>query len=165
MARLYRLHPDSSYLKVPRVFARVFCDPGTLPGTVRFYEALTSVSLDMDMDIPESGLHVVAVGPFLILEMDKGKLDRAGVAAETHVTILNANLDEAVAKQVAVGAQIVQKRWEAPRARECACGTRTDCWRSTLTTAPAPTTSTSPARHSADSTGLTSSRSRETHSR
>jgi hypothetical protein len=76
MARLYRLHPDSSYLKVPRVFARVFCDPGTLPGTARFYEALTSVSLDMDMDIPESGLHVVAVGPFLILEMDKGKLDR-----------------------------------------------------------------------------------------
>ena len=52
MARLYRLHPDSSYLTAPRVFARVFCDPGTLPATVRFYEALTSVSLDMDMDIP-----------------------------------------------------------------------------------------------------------------
>jgi hypothetical protein len=62
MARLYRLHPDSSYLKVPRVFARVFCDPGTLPGTVRFYEALTSVSLDMDMDIPESGLHASRSG-------------------------------------------------------------------------------------------------------
>ena len=98
----------------PRVFARVFCDPGTLPGTVRFYEALTSVSLDMDMDIPESGLHVVAVGPFLILEMDKGKLDRAG-GSRTHVTILNANLDDAVARQVAAGAQIVQQRWDAPR--------------------------------------------------
>jgi hypothetical protein len=94
------------------VFARVFCDPGILPGTVRFYEALTSVSLDMD--IPESGLHVGAVGPFLILEMDKGKLDRAGPAAETHVTILNANLDDAVARQVAAGAEIVQQRWEAP---------------------------------------------------
>jgi hypothetical protein len=35
----------------------------------------------MDMDIPESGLHVVAVGPFLILEMDKEKLDRAALAA------------------------------------------------------------------------------------
>jgi hypothetical protein len=66
----------------------------------------------MDMDIPESGLHVVAVGPFLILEMDKEKLDRAGLAAETHVTVLN--LDDAVARQVAAGAQIVQQRWEAP---------------------------------------------------
>ena len=56
----------------------------------------------MDLDIPESGLHVVAVGPFLILEMDKGKLDRAALAAETHVT----NLDDAVARQVAAGAQI-----------------------------------------------------------
>jgi hypothetical protein len=84
------------------VFARVFCDPGTPPRTVRFYEVLTSVSPDMDLDIPESGLHVVAVGPFLILEMDKGKLDRAALAAETHVT----NLDDAVARQVAAGAQI-----------------------------------------------------------
>jgi hypothetical protein len=58
MARLYRLHPDSSYLKEPRVFARVFCDNGTLLDTVRFYENLTSETLDMDLDIPESGLHV-----------------------------------------------------------------------------------------------------------
>jgi predicted enzyme related to lactoylglutathione lyase len=114
MARLYRLHPDSSYLTTPRVFARVFCEMGTLAATVRFYEALTSARLDMDMDIPESGLHVVAVGPFLILEMDTQKLDRAGLAAQTHVTILNADLDTSVARQVAAGAQIVQPRWEAP---------------------------------------------------
>ena len=94
MARLYRLHPDSSYLRAPRVFARVFCELGTLPATVRFYEALASVSLDMDMDIPEAGLHVVAVGPFLVLEMDEAKLDRAGQAAQTHVTVLNASLDD-----------------------------------------------------------------------
>ena len=86
----------------------MFCDPGTLGRHCPFgYEALMSVCLDMDMDIPESGLHVAAVGPFLILEMDKGKLDHAGLAAETHVTILNANLDDAVARQVA-GAQILQ---------------------------------------------------------
>jgi hypothetical protein len=152
MARLYRRHPDSSYLTAPRVFTRVFCDPGTLPGTVRFYEALASVSLDMDMDIPESGLHVVAVGPFLILEMDKRKLDRGGQAAETHVTILNANLDDAVARQVAAGAEIVQQRWESPPpVPGCACGTRTACWLNTSSTAPAPTTSTSPGRHFADS--------------
>jgi hypothetical protein len=114
MARLYRLHPDSSYLTAPRVFARVFCEMGTLAATVRFYEALTSARLDMDMDIPESGLHVVAVGPFLILEMDTQKLDRAGQAAQTHVTVLNADLDTSVAREVAAGAQIVQPRWEAP---------------------------------------------------
>jgi predicted enzyme related to lactoylglutathione lyase len=114
MARLYRFHPDSSYLTAPRVFARVFCGTGTLAATVRFYEALTSARLDMDMDIPESGLHVVAVGPFLILEMDTQKLDRAGQAAQTHVTVLNADLDTSVARQVAAGAQIVQQRWEAP---------------------------------------------------
>jgi predicted enzyme related to lactoylglutathione lyase len=114
MARLYRFHPDSSYLTAPRVFARVFCEMGTLAATVRFYEALTSARLDMDMDIPESGLHVVAVGPFLILEMDTQKLDRAGQAAQTHVTVLNADLDTSVAREVAAGAQIVQERWEAP---------------------------------------------------
>ncbi len=116
MARLYRLHPDSSSLTSPRVFARVFCDVGTLPDTVRFYEALTSLTLDMDMDmeIPEAGLHVVAVGPFLILEMDREKLDRAGQAAQTQVTVLNADLDEAVARQVAAGAEIVHQRWDAP---------------------------------------------------
>ncbi|MDQ6697122.1 MAG: hypothetical protein M3Z46_06660 [Actinomycetota bacterium] len=114
MARLYRLHPDSSFLTSPRVFARVFCDMGTLSGTVRFYEGLTSMTLDMDMDISEAGLHVVAVGPFLILEIDVAKLDRAGQAAQTQVTVLNAHLDEAVERQVAAGAEIVQQRWNAP---------------------------------------------------
>jgi hypothetical protein len=114
VARLYRAHPDSSYLKEPRVFARVFCDTGALLDTVRFYEDLTSETLDMDLDIPESGLHVVAVGPFLVLEMDKALLDRAEQAALTHITVLNAHLDEAVAQRVAAGAQIVQSRWDAP---------------------------------------------------
>ena len=74
----------------------------------------TAVSLDMDMDIPESGLHVVAVGPFLILEMDHEKLDRAAQAAETHVTVLVPHLDDAVTQVVGSGAKIVQQRWDAP---------------------------------------------------
>jgi hypothetical protein len=86
-------------LIAPRIFSRVFCDPGTLPEIVRFYQTLTSATLDMDMDIPEGGLHVVAVGPFLLLEMNKDKLDRAGQAAETHVTVLSAHLDDTVARQ------------------------------------------------------------------
>ncbi len=92
----------------------MFCDPGTVARTVRFYEALTSVPLDMDMEIPEAGLHVVAVGPFLILEMDPEKLDRAAQAAQTHVTVLVPDLDAAVTRLVADGAQIVQQRWASP---------------------------------------------------
>jgi hypothetical protein len=114
VARLYRLHPDSSYLTAPRVFSRVFCEPGALTDTVHFYRTLTAVDPDMDLDIPEAGLHVVAVGAFLILEMDPAKLDRAGSARQTHVTVLNADLDAAVARQVAAGARIEQPRWEAP---------------------------------------------------
>ncbi|MBJ7597788.1 MAG: VOC family protein [Candidatus Dormibacteraeota bacterium] len=96
------------------MFVRVFCEPGTLVETVRFYEALAGVSVDQDMDIPESGLHVVAVGPFLIIEMDRTKLDRAAQAAETHVTVLVADLDDVMTHQVAAGAQVVQPRWDAP---------------------------------------------------
>jgi hypothetical protein len=108
MARIYREHPDSCYLTAPRIFARVFCKPGRLLATVRFYQQLTRARLDMDMDIPEAGLHAVAVGPFLILELDA---KQHGLAAQTTVTVLNANLHEAVARQVTAGAEIVQARW------------------------------------------------------
>ena len=111
MARIYREHPDSSYLLAPRISTQVFCQPGQLIETVRFYEQLTQERLDMDMDIPEAGLHVVAVGSFLILELDT---EQHGLASQTTVTVLNADLDQAVARQVAAGAEIVQERWEAP---------------------------------------------------
>jgi predicted enzyme related to lactoylglutathione lyase len=89
----------------------VFCKPGQLIATVRFYQQLTQARLDMDMDIPEAGLHVVAVGPFLILELDA---EQHCLAAQTTVTVLNADLDDAVAQQVTAGAEIVQERWTAP---------------------------------------------------
>jgi len=111
MARIYREHPDSFYLLAPRIFTRVFCHTGQLIPTVRFYEQLTQERLDMDMDIPEAGVHVVAVGSFLILELDAAQ---HGLAAQTTVTVLNADLDAAVATQVAAGAEIVQERWEGP---------------------------------------------------
>ena len=111
MARTYRKHPDSSYLEEPRIFARIFPEAGTLPETVRFYEVLTGARLDMDTDIPEAGLHVVAVGNFLILELTA---EDPGMARETSVTVLNADLDDAVARQVAAGAEIVQERWDSP---------------------------------------------------
>jgi predicted enzyme related to lactoylglutathione lyase len=111
MARIYREHPDSGYLTAPRTFVRVFCGPGELVNTVRFYERLTQTRLDMDMDIPEAGLHVVGVGSFLILQLDP---EERGLAAQTSVTVLNADLDEAVERQVAAGAEIIQERWEGP---------------------------------------------------
>jgi len=56
------------------------------------------------MDIPEASLHVVAVGPFLILELDA---EQHGLASQTTVTVLNGDLDRAVARQVGAGAEIV----------------------------------------------------------
>ena len=114
MARLYRTHPDSSELSAPRVFSRVFAPFGSLKDTVGFYQALTGATLDMDMDIPEGGLHVVAVGAFLVLEMDPAKLDRIEQAQQTHVTVLAPHLADAVHASVTRGAEIVQGRWEAP---------------------------------------------------
>lgn len=111
MARIYRVHPDSSYLTAPRVFVRVFVGPGALVSTVRFYEQLTAARLDMDADIPEAGLHVVSVGSFLVLELDA---EQHGLAARTTVTVLNADLDQAVARQLAAGAEIVEDRWDGP---------------------------------------------------
>jgi predicted enzyme related to lactoylglutathione lyase len=111
MPRIYREHPDSSYLTAPRVFTRVFVEPGELVGTVRFYEQLTGARLDMDADMPEAGIHVVAVGSFLVLELQG---EQHGLAARTTVTVLNADLEAAVTRQVAAGAEIVQERWESP---------------------------------------------------
>ncbi len=114
--RIYRRHPDSSDLTQPRVFARTFCDAAKLAQTVGFYEALAGVRLDQDIDIPNAGLHVVAVGPFLILALDEVKLgaERYAQASATCATVLNADLDRAVAQVVAAGAEIVQPRFALP---------------------------------------------------
>jgi hypothetical protein len=63
----------------------VFCGVGELLATVRFYHTLTATGLDMDMDTPEAGLHVVAVGPFLILEL---AAEQHGLAARPTTTSL-----------------------------------------------------------------------------
>ncbi len=111
MARLYRRHPDSSTLSAPRVFARVFPEAGALVECVNFYRDLTGAAPDMDMDFPEANLHVVAVGPFLILEL---VAEDRGLAAETTVTVLNADLEAAAERAIAAGAVLVQARWQSP---------------------------------------------------
>ena len=110
MARIYESTPTPPTSPLRGSSPECSASP-QLIDTVRFYEQLTQARLDMDMDIPEAGVHFVAVGPFLILELNAAQ---HGLAAQTTVTVLNADLDEAVARQVTAGAEIVQERWTAP---------------------------------------------------
>jgi hypothetical protein len=114
VARLYRKHPGSSVLEAPRIFTRTFPQMGKQKDAVRFYQALTGTELDIDLDIPEAGLHVVGVASFLILELDPEKLDRIESAKQTHVTVLAPHLEVAVAASVRRGAEIIQERWQSP---------------------------------------------------
>ena len=117
MARLYRRVTDSSTFTSPRVLARVFPEHGRFTETVRFYERLTGVTLDMDLDVGEAGLHIAAVGSFLILDLDPATLDRAEQARQTPVTMIFADLDAAIAASVAGGAQVVAAPFPAPTGR------------------------------------------------
>lgn len=82
MARLYRRVIDSSGFTTPRVMARVFPAYDRFEDTVRFYERLTGATLDMDLDVPEAGIHIAPVGSFLILDLDPAMLDRADKPAK-----------------------------------------------------------------------------------
>ena len=117
MARLYRRVTDSSGFNEPRVLARVFPEHGRFVDTVRFYEHLTSSALDMDLDVREAGLRIVAVGSFLILDLDPTLLDRANQARQTPVTMIFANLDDAISVSLAAGAEIVAAPFAAPTGR------------------------------------------------
>jgi predicted enzyme related to lactoylglutathione lyase len=114
VAHLYRRQPDSSVLTAPRVFSRVFPDLGQLRRTVEFYQSLVGTELDIDLDLPEAGLHVVGVGQFLILEMDPGKLDRIEQAKQTTVTVLVPHLEDAVRASAQRGSAIVDGPWQSP---------------------------------------------------
>jgi hypothetical protein len=115
---------DSSTLPLPRVFVRVFPEMGALKQAVRFYESLTELRLDIDMEIPDAGLHVVGVGSFLILEMDPDKLGRIEQAKQTRITVLAPYPKPAVASSLRHGAVVLQDRWESPPAPGTAYVTR-----------------------------------------
>jgi hypothetical protein len=68
----------------------------------------------------------------------------------TPTTVLVPHLDEAIQDRVAVGAEIVQERWDSRRAPASGCATPTGCWWSTSSTGPVLTTSISPVPTSAD---------------
>ena len=108
---------DSSSLDHPRVLARVFPEPDRFEETVHFYERLTGVPLDMDLDVREAGIRIAAVGSFLILDLDPKLLGRAEQARRTAVTIIFADLDAAVAAASAAGAELAAAPFAAPTGR------------------------------------------------
>jgi predicted enzyme related to lactoylglutathione lyase len=87
-----------------------------LEKTVKFYEGIASVSLDQDISLPEVGLHVVAVGGFLIVTLNPQLLDanRREMAARTPVTMIFADVDAAVRRARSEGAEIIQDRFVFP---------------------------------------------------
>jgi hypothetical protein len=116
MPQIYRRDPDSATLKAPRVFARVFCRLEDLLSIVRFYETITGQVLDQDIDLSEQGMHIVAVGGFLILVLDQTKVpvERYTQARLTNATIINPDLDAAVARSLALGSELVGQRFVVP---------------------------------------------------
>ena len=63
MARIYRKHPDSSYLDNPRVFVRVFCRTGELEKTADFYKTLTGAGSTWTRTSPRSACASLRSGP------------------------------------------------------------------------------------------------------
>ena len=114
--RIYRRDADSSTLRRPHVFSRTFCGGAELVRRVHFYETLSGERLDQDIDIPDAGLHILAVGSFLILVLNEALLgaERYRQATATRVTILAADLEKAVAMAVADGAHIAAPKFTVP---------------------------------------------------
>jgi predicted enzyme related to lactoylglutathione lyase len=113
--------------------------------TVHFYEALSRERLDQDIDIPDAGLHIIAVGSFLILVLNEALLgtERYRQATATRVTILNADLEKAVAMAVADGAHIAAPKFTVPHGSGSAFYIQRVCSLNILSTAKAHSTSTS----------------------
>lgn len=65
---LWRRVSDSSGLREPRVWIRVYLEPGRIDAAIAFYENLQSTPMDMRFDFPEHDLVLASVGAFLLLE-------------------------------------------------------------------------------------------------
>jgi hypothetical protein len=107
MPRLYRKQPDSTAFAQPRVLVRIFAEPGQLEQTVRAYESVTGTALDMDIDARELGVRIVAVGGFLVLDLDPAQPERFDLARRTLVTMIYADLDSAIETSIAHGAELI----------------------------------------------------------
>lgn len=88
---------------------------GDLARTMKFYEGLAGFPLDQDISLPADGVHVIAVGGFLIVALDHQLLnaDRREMDIKTAVTTIFADVDAAVSGAVS-HARIIQPRWVVP---------------------------------------------------
>ncbi len=82
---LWRRVNDSSGFAEPRVFIRVYLEPGSIDAAIAFYEDLQGVAHDMRFDFPEKRLTLAAVGAFLLLVDDIEPYHRRLLAAGAQI--------------------------------------------------------------------------------
>lgn len=108
---LWRRVSDSSGLKEPRVFIRVYLEPGQLDATIAFYERLQSTTADMRFDFPEHNLVLASVGAFLLLE---GTAESLSPFRSTTGTLLVDDIYPYYTRLVAAEADIIFGPADAP---------------------------------------------------
>ena len=127
---LWRRVNDSSGFAEPRVFIRVYLEPGSIDAAIAFYEDLQGVAHDMRFDFPEKRLTLAAVGAFLLLE---GSDEALAPFRSTTGTLLVDDIEPYHRRLLAAGAQIIfgPARAPAPASMRCC---RTARWSSSSTT-------------------------------
>ncbi|VFT48919.1 glyoxalase [Pseudomonas aeruginosa] len=128
---LWRRVNDSSGFAEPRVFIRVYLEPGSIDAAIAFYEDLQGVAHDMRFDFPEKRLTLAAVGAFLLLE---GSDEALAPFRSTTGTLLVDDIEPYHRRLLAAGAQIIfgrRARPPAPASMRCC---RTARWSSSSTT-------------------------------
>lgn len=101
---LWRRVNDSSGFAEPRVFIRVYLEPGSIDAAIAFYEDLQGVAHDMRFDFPEKRLTLAAVGAFLLLE---GSDEALAPFRSTTGTLLVDDIEPYHRRLLAAGAQII----------------------------------------------------------
>ena len=100
---LWRRVNDSSGFAEPRVFIRVYLEPGSIDAAIA-YEDLQGVAHDMRFDFPEKRLTLAAVGAFLLLE---GSDEALAPFRSTTGTLLVDDIEPYHRRLLAAGAQII----------------------------------------------------------
>lgn len=103
-AVIQRRSNDSSSLKEPRTFVRVFVGIGELESTTAFYENLLGTERDMWFTYPEKQLALAAVGGFLLIE---GTQEGLAPFRATVGTLLVDDAADYLARLEAAGAEIL----------------------------------------------------------